>query len=92
MKATISIHGRIIETTMSSPTISVSGTTDMTIKVYGAMGTPGVSGVYYGTDEPTDPSVNVWIDPSGASWETTMMNNVVQEVLSNIPAAEEASF
>jgi hypothetical protein len=28
-------------------------------------GTAGESGVYIGTEEPTDPDVNVWIDPNG---------------------------
>ena len=30
-------------------------------------GDTGSSGVYYGTTEPTDPAINVWIDPSGVS-------------------------
>lgn len=36
-------------------------------------GETGDSGVYVGTDEPTDPNVNVWIDPDGGAditiWE-----------------------
>lgn len=36
-------------------------------------GETGSSGVYVGTDEPTDPNVNVWIDPDGGAeitiWE-----------------------
>lgn len=31
----------------------------------GPKGDPGSSGVYLGTEEPTDPTVNVWIDPEG---------------------------
>ena len=33
----------------------------------GDKGDTGDSGVYYGTETPTDPDVNVWIDPSGES-------------------------
>lgn len=32
----------------------------------GEKGDTGDSGVYIGSEEPTDPSVNVWIDPNGA--------------------------
>lgn len=32
----------------------------------GPKGDTGDSGVYYGTTEPTDPDVSVWIDPSGS--------------------------
>lgn len=28
-------------------------------------GAPGSSGVYLGTEEPTDPTINVWVDPDG---------------------------
>ena len=31
----------------------------------GPQGEPGVSGVHLGADEPTNPNVNVWIDPNG---------------------------
>lgn len=31
----------------------------------GPQGDPGSSGVYIGTTEPTDPGINVWIDPNG---------------------------
>lgn len=33
----------------------------------GPQGEPGKSGVHIGTDEPTDPETNVWIDPSGTT-------------------------
>lgn len=35
----------------------------------GDKGDPGNSGVYVGTDTPTDTNVNVWIDPSGGAYE-----------------------
>lgn len=31
----------------------------------GKDGDPGSSGVYIGATEPTDPTINVWIDPNG---------------------------
>ncbi len=33
--------------------------------IKGPQGEPGESGVYIGTTEPTDPDINVWIDPDG---------------------------
>ena len=33
----------------------------------GPQGEPGASGVYVGSDAPTDPDVNVWIDPDGGA-------------------------
>ena len=43
----------------------------------GAPGEPGDPGVYYGSEAPTDDSVNVWIDPDGEpsgyeEWEFTL--------------------
>lgn len=35
----------------------------------GNKGDTGDSGVYLGSDEPTDPNVNVWIDPDGDGFE-----------------------
>ena len=34
-------------------------------------GDTGDPGVYYGTTEPTNPDITVWIDPSGAAGEMT---------------------
>lgn len=34
--------------------------------VRGPKGLTGNSGVYFGTEEPTDPDVNVWVNPEGA--------------------------
>ncbi len=31
----------------------------------GPQGDPGASGVYLGSTEPTDPTINIWIDPDG---------------------------
>ena len=36
-----------------------------TVNIKGPTGATGDSGVYYGTQTPTDPDVNVWIDPNG---------------------------
>ena len=60
--------------------------------IQGPKGDTGDSGVYYGTETPTDPDVNVWIDPNGSP------NSVVEDVqingtsilnngVANIPAA-----
>lgn len=37
-----------------------------TRNIMGPQGEPGESGVYIGTEEPTDPSVNLWINPNAA--------------------------
>ena len=36
------------------------------VELKGATGATGSSGVYYGTAEPTDPNVTVWVDPEGS--------------------------
>lgn len=38
--------------------------------IQGPQGATGASGVYYGTEEPTDPTVNLWVDPSGSLTES----------------------
>lgn len=40
------------------------------IAVPAIQGPAGQSGVYYGTEEPTDPSINLWVDPSGSLSES----------------------
>ena len=35
--------------------------------IQGVKGDTGNSGVYYGTTEPSDPEVNVWINPNGTA-------------------------
>lgn len=52
----------------------------------------GDTGVYVGSTEPTDPNVNVWIDPNGSSWEDTMIQVIINRVLAMYPAAEGVSF
>lgn len=52
----------------------------------GPQGEPGASGVYVGSDAPTDPDVNVWIDPDGeASFKAVRaVNGVVADDEGNI--------
>ena len=57
----------------------------------GPQGEPGVSGVYVGSDAPTDPDVNVWIDPDGeASFKAVRaVNGVVADDEGNISLTAE---
>ena len=57
----------------------------------GPQGEPGVSGVYVGSDAPTDPDVNVWIDSDGeASFKAVRaVNGVVADDEGNISLTAE---
>lgn len=52
-------------------------------------GDQGPSGVYVGSDEPTDPDVMVWIDPQG---DLLTVDDVVDMVLEALPVAEGVLF
>ena len=58
-------------------------------------GETGDSGVYYGTTTPTDPDVNVWINPSGTGINiptvTSTDNGKVMRVVNGAWAASETS-
>lgn len=43
--------------------------------IKGDKGEPGESGVYLGTDEPTDPTINVWVDSDGEPDEDLAVTN-----------------
>lgn len=45
--------------------------------------TNGDSGVYYGTTSPTNPNVNVWINPDGASWDATIKPQILADLSFN---------
>ena len=42
----------------------------------------GDPGVYYGTSEPTDENINVWINPNGESWEDGKIDEIADEAAS----------
>jgi hypothetical protein len=44
----------------------------------------GDSGVYVGTEEPTDPDVNVWINPDGEGTDEIATKEYVDEAIKNI--------
>lgn len=66
----------------------------------GATGATGNSGVYLGTTEPTDPDVNVWINPSGTaditannvsySSSTSYSNGTVGKAISTLSTAVDS--
>ena len=47
-------------------------------------GEDGKSGVYVGTEEPTDPDVNVWINPNGEGTDEIATKEYVDEAIKNI--------
>lgn len=50
----------------------------------GERGLTGKSGVYVGTEEPTDPNVNVWINPDGEGTDEIATKEYVDEAIKNI--------
>ena len=44
----------------------------------------GDSGVYVGTEEPTDPDVNIWINPNGEGTDEIATKEYVDEAIKNI--------
>lgn len=44
----------------------------------------GESGVYVGTEEPTDPDVNIWINPDGEGTDEIATKEYVDEAIKNI--------
>ena len=44
----------------------------------------GESGVYVGTEEPTDPDVNIWINPNGEGTDEIATKEYVDEAIKNI--------
>lgn len=44
----------------------------------------GESGVYVGTEEPTDPDVNIWINPNGEGTDEIATKEYVDEAIRNI--------
>ena len=59
------------------------------VNITGPQGATGDSGVYYGTSTPTDPDVNVWIDPSGTSNAVSDVQingtSIVNNGVANVP-------
>ena len=51
-----------------------------TVNIKGKDGTDGKSGVYIGTAEPTDPDMNVWINPEG-TLDTYLTESEVQALI-----------
>ena len=51
-----------------------------TVNIKGADGTDGKSGVYIGTEQPTDPDTNVWINPEG-TLDTYLTESEVQALI-----------
>ena len=51
-----------------------------TVNIKGKDGTDGKSGVYIGTQEPTDPDTNVWINPEG-TLDTYLTESEVQALI-----------
>ncbi len=45
--------------------------------IQGVKGDTGNSGVYYGTTEPSDPEVNVWINPNGMAESITSLKEAI---------------
>lgn len=48
-------------------TLTLIYTDDTSVTTAPIRGEKGESGVYYGSEEPTDPDINVWIDPDGGA-------------------------
>ena len=51
-----------------------------TVNIKGKDGTDGKSGVYIGTEQPTDPDMNVWINPQG-TLDTYLTESEVQALI-----------
>ena len=51
-----------------------------TVNIKGKDGTDGKSGVYIGTEQPTDPDTNVWINPEG-TLDTYLTESEVQALI-----------
>ena len=51
-----------------------------TVNIKGKDGTDGKSGVYIGTEQPTDPDMNVWINPEG-TLDTYLTESEVQALI-----------
>ena len=62
----------------------------------GEPGQKGDPGIYVGTEEPTDPTVLIWINPAGENTNPVATENYVQEqitsTLESIDVAEDYTF
>jgi hypothetical protein len=75
---------------MSNVELTINPVTNQPINITltpkASRGDPGPSGVYIGTEEPTDPDVNVWIKDNGAASELTAANVPVVDVAEHYTA------
>lgn len=67
-------HGELTGTGIQDVVYNLDGTVTITLtdntvftSAFSLKGDKGDPGVYYGTEEPTDPDVTVWVNPDGAS-------------------------
>lgn len=67
-------HGELTGTGIQDVVYNLDGTVTITLtdntvftSAFSLKGEKGDSGVYYGSEEPTDPEIDVWIDPDGES-------------------------
>ena len=61
----------------------------------GKDGLDGSSGVYYGEEEPTDPSVKVWVDPSGHADDFVTVEQVeemINNAINNVVNGDEVAY
>ena len=58
------------------------------IGVQGIQGIPGESGVYVGTEEPTDENMLIWINPEGGASGELATKSYVDEAIKNIDIPE----
>ena len=71
----------VSETGDLSWSASKSGMPEVTtVNIKGKDGTDGKSGVYIGTEQPTDPDMNVWINPEG-TLDTYLTESEVQALI-----------
>jgi hypothetical protein len=75
---------------MSNVELTISPVTNQPINITltpkASKGDPGDSGVYIGAVEPTDPDVNVWVDPSGEESSITASDIPVVDAENNFTA------
>ena len=79
---------------------SASGTDSVDLKgeqgPQGDRGDTGNSGVYIGTDEPTEEDINVWIDTDGEEYKYTLTEedkeSIAQKVLEILPATKGVKY
>ena len=79
-----------------TPILRIKNENDEWIDIPVLVGPKGESGVYVGAEEPLDDTINVWINPEGASNKEiatiTDVETAIQNALSAIGIAEEGVF